>query len=799
MFFLRNRLLGGISGQLLLTATLLCTCLVAPAAAQNKELLVGWWTNPGSSSAWPGYASNGVNFLHFSGATYYSPSQVNSYLNTAQSLGMKVSVSMTISQNVSYPWTGSQFTTFVNGIKSHPAIWGWYLADEPDLASDPALAHSRLLTDPGYYPLVKAADPNRPAWLVLSGSVKSGWNDVADSVAIDLYPSYGTAEFQNSQTRGSYDTWRSGLNWANTYNKKPFVAVVQGFGAGHGLWDDLTLPEMKYHVMTAVVQGVDKILFWCDEWANSWTLNIAGQVQRMIRDMRTEMENGIPNDPSIVVSQPTTSLAYNHGANGNRHAILAVNIANRSSISGATLSNVQFTLPAGVTTTQVDVLDENRSIPVTNGSFTDTFNPFQVHAYVFTASTTASQVAAPSISPSGATFTDSVAVTLATSTTGASMRYSTDGSTPTLPYSTPITVTKSATLKAQAVKSGMTDSTISSGQFTIQAAAPTMSPNGGTFTGSTSVSLFTVTQGAAIKYSLDGSAPSITYSGPITISQSGTLSAQAVSTGMANSPVSTASFTINPAQVVAPVISPNGGTFTGSTSVTLTAATGASIFYGLNGAAPSVAYSGPITIAQSMTLNAKAVLSGTSSAVSSASFTINPAQVAAPVISPNGGTFTGSTSVSLATATAGASIRYSLDGSTPSLIYSAPITITQSATLRAQAVLTGMANSNISAASFTINPNPTMSIAITSPTNNSRLRNSTTVFTAAVSGSVQKVVWMLDGVQVGSTSTYPFSLPFNLSTLNNGGGWNSHSLAAIASNSTTGQTATSTTVNFRTK
>lgn len=368
--------------RLLLTA-LFCACVVGPVAAQKKEMLVGWWTDPSNSSAWPGYAANGVNFLHFNSATDYSISDLKTYLDIAQDLGMKVSISMTRTQNVPHPWTGDEFTTFVNAIKDHPAIWGWYLADEPDIAADSKTAHSRLLTTPGYYPLVKTADPSRPAWLVMSGSIKSGWNDVADIVGLDLYPSYGKAEFENPQLRNSYDTWKSGLNRECACNQVPFIAVVQGFGRGHGLWDDLSLAEMKYHVLSAVVQGVNKILFWYDGWSNDWTLNIAAEVQRMIRDMRTEMENGIANDPAIVVSQSPSNLAYNHGANGRRHVILAVNIANRDNIEGATLSNVQFTLPSGIGATQVEVLDENRTIPVTNGVFTDTFNPFQVHAYVF--------------------------------------------------------------------------------------------------------------------------------------------------------------------------------------------------------------------------------------------------------------------------------------------------------------------------------------------------------------------------------------------------------------------------------
>ena len=41
-----------------------------------------------------------------------------------------------------------------------------------------------------------------------------------------------------------------------------------------------------------------------------------------------------------------------------------------------------FTLPAGVNGKSVEVLNENRSIPVTNGAFTDTFaNEYTYHIY----------------------------------------------------------------------------------------------------------------------------------------------------------------------------------------------------------------------------------------------------------------------------------------------------------------------------------------------------------------------------------------------------------------------------------
>lgn len=70
-------------------------------------------------------------------------------------------------------------------------------------------------------------------------------------------------------------------------------------------------------------------------------------------------------------------------------------------------------------------------------------------------------VATPVFSPAGNTYISPQTVTISTSTAGAVIYYTTDGSTPTtssLVYSAPLTVSKTTTLKAIAVKSGYTNS-----------------------------------------------------------------------------------------------------------------------------------------------------------------------------------------------------------------------------------------------------------------------------------------------------------------------------------------------------
>ena len=81
-------------------------------------------------------------------------------------------------------------------------------------------------------------------------------------------------------------------------------------------------------------------------------------------------------------------------------------------------------------------------------------------------------VAAPSFAPSEKTFAYTVDVTLTTATEDADIYYTLDSSDPTVTstkYTSAITLTDTTTIKAIAVKTGMTDSTISTATYTKQA------------------------------------------------------------------------------------------------------------------------------------------------------------------------------------------------------------------------------------------------------------------------------------------------------------------------------------------
>jgi parallel beta-helix repeat protein len=90
-----------------------------------------------------------------------------------------------------------------------------------------------------------------------------------------------------------------------------------------------------------------------------------------------------------------------------------------------------------------------------------------IDALIYTS--TSSPVAPPTFTPAGGTYSSAQTVTIGTTTTGATIRYTVDGSTPSETngtiYTGPIVISSNTTLKAIAYKSGMTDSTVTSANY----------------------------------------------------------------------------------------------------------------------------------------------------------------------------------------------------------------------------------------------------------------------------------------------------------------------------------------------
>jgi Legume lectin domain/Chitobiase/beta-hexosaminidase C-terminal domain len=195
------------------------------------------------------------------------------------------------------------------------------------------------------------------------------------------------------------------------------------------------------------------------------------------------------------------------------------------------------------------------------------------------------QVATPSISPEGKSFTGSLTVTITDSTSGATIHYTTDGSmpsasSPTFP-SGGITVSTTETISAIATATGSLNSAVATQTYTLQTqvVAPAFSPAPNSYSGAQSVTITDATSGNTIYYTTDGSTPvpgqgtTKQYSGALAISTTTVLSAMATASGLTNSPVTSGTYTITTGSGGNPTINFSNGFSTSASSMTFNGST----------------------------------------------------------------------------------------------------------------------------------------------------------------------------------------------------------------------------------
>ncbi len=172
----------------------------------------------------------------------------------------------------------------------------------------------------------------------------------------------------------------------------------------------------------------------------------------------------------------------------------------------------------------------------------------------------------------------------------------------------------------------------------------------------------------------------------------------------------------------APTFTPSSEAFYPSVSVTLSASAGATICYTTDGSTPTAASGScthgvstpnPVTISATTTINAIASESGfTNSSVGSATYTLTPPNTLnPPALSPSSESFYPTASVTM-TASAGATICYTNNGSTPTattagtcsngFTYSAPISLNATTTLNAIATQSTFLNSSVTTGVYTL-------------------------------------------------------------------------------------------------
>jgi Legume lectin domain/Chitobiase/beta-hexosaminidase C-terminal domain len=164
-----------------------------------------------------------------------------------------------------------------------------------------------------------------------------------------------------------------------------------------------------------------------------------------------------------------------------------------------------------------------------------------------------------------------------------------------------------------------------------QAVPPVFSPVGGFYAAGVQVTMGSSTPNSSIYYTTDGSTPtsgSTLYSGILTVAETTTFNAIAISEGFIQSPVSTATYTVQD-QTAPPDVSPAAGTYTSAQSVQLSDTSPTpTIYYTTDGTIPthnSKQFTTALAVTSTTTITAIASSPGLNdSPAVKATFTISP-------------------------------------------------------------------------------------------------------------------------------------------------------------------------------
>lgn len=331
--------------------------------------------------AFAGLKEAGFNFAH----SYSSPHDIE-FLNAAQKYGFKL-------------WTVAHEVDehFINVLRHHPTTIAWYLGDDTSANTTPSQLYDRD-------DAVKALDPTRittQADPIHASKEVSNYEDYVfgtDNFLPEIYPVRLEGEHSGdkcvAQTIVDMKRCWSDIEQANARPRSvwPIIQYFQGWGwQRFPTWDELNAMSWA-----SIIHGANGITWYTyggtvepekkkfnygvttspERWAN------ISRLATRIRDLspvlleRTGAQPAAPKILSGPEKDPleNDSISFLMKVHEGKTYLFTVNSSPEPVKASFPLPNVNGA---------AEVLFEDRSVPVENGTLTDDFAGFAVHIYVF--------------------------------------------------------------------------------------------------------------------------------------------------------------------------------------------------------------------------------------------------------------------------------------------------------------------------------------------------------------------------------------------------------------------------------
>jgi hypothetical protein len=256
------------------------------------DFTVGWFDSLDRASALPVMAAHAANTVL---PYFLAAEDGRAYLRAAELAGIKVLLE--INRDVVRDGDAKSLTRFIKRYMDAPALYGWYLADEPSTTEMLGPLSAERATK--LYRVIKAVDPAHPVAIAFSTG-EDLWEYVTamDVAMLDDYPFRpATPEF------AALPAWWKRLTSRAHVGRVVggFIPILQAFGGAKsppGFSRRLpTAAEVRYMVFASIEAGATGILFWVwyrtdPRWAKAVVAPIMSEVRSLDAALRTASLKG---------------------------------------------------------------------------------------------------------------------------------------------------------------------------------------------------------------------------------------------------------------------------------------------------------------------------------------------------------------------------------------------------------------------------------------------------------------------------------------------------------------------------
>jgi hypothetical protein len=252
----------------------------------------------------------------------------------------------------------------IAAFKDHPALLGWYIADEPNGYRIPPKDLERI------YETVKEADPWHPISIVFMAPFTASrkYADALDIVMADPYPLPDLPASMVGEVAGQLKKEFTG--------ERPFWMVPQAFGGGE-LWKrEPTVHELRSMTWQSIVNGATGIQYFVRQGPNffpkstvAW--NECGQMAMEVAELTPWL---LSDEKAPEVESASKVISVTSRLHNGKLLILAVNSINRPLDCLISIK--------GINDARAFSVFENRPVAVNGGILSDNLASFGFQAYI---------------------------------------------------------------------------------------------------------------------------------------------------------------------------------------------------------------------------------------------------------------------------------------------------------------------------------------------------------------------------------------------------------------------------------